>query len=154
VRTQDDKSYELWHHRMGHPCAQVVGSLKNVTVSIRSDILNKACDVCLRAKQTRSPFPISINKTTQAFELIHSDLWGPYRTISHCGARYFLTLVDDFSRSVWIHLLNDKTEAPTWIKNFIAMVETQFSTRVKSFRSDNGTEFTSLASYFRQQGIL
>lgn len=51
VETKDDKSYKLWHHRMGHPSAKVVGSLKNVSVFVVSDISNKACDVCLCAKQ-------------------------------------------------------------------------------------------------------
>ncbi|CAA7032084.1 unnamed protein product [Microthlaspi erraticum] len=97
VETQNAKAYELWHHRMGHPSPKVVGSLKHVSVSVNSNVSNKACDVCLRAKQTRSLFLSSINKTTQAFELIHCDLWGPYRTVSHCGARYFLTIVDDYT---------------------------------------------------------
>ena len=129
-------------------------NFKKVYVSVSSDVLNKACDVCLRAKQTRSPFPTSINKTTRVFELVHSDLWGPYRSVSHSGARYFLTIVDDYSRSVWVHLLNDKTEAPTCLKNFFVMVNTQFQTNVQSFRSDNGTEFMSLTGYFHQHGIL
>lgn len=34
------------------------------------------------------------------------------------------------------------------------MVNTQFNTKVQSFRSDNGTEFTSLSSYFQEQGII
>ncbi|CAA7019035.1 unnamed protein product [Microthlaspi erraticum] len=153
VRTCDDKSYELWHHRLGHPSAQVVGSLPHVSVSV-SDVSNKACDVCFRAKQTRSSFPTSINKTTEAFQLIHSDLWGPYRTTSNCGARYFLTIVDDFSRCVWIYLLSDKTEAPIQLRNFFSMVERQFNRKVQTFRSDNGTEFTSLTNYFLQHGIL
>ena len=53
VRTRDDKAYELWHHRMGHPSAQVVGSLKNVSVSVSSDVLNKACDVWRVTKSIR-----------------------------------------------------------------------------------------------------
>ncbi|CAA7036695.1 unnamed protein product [Microthlaspi erraticum] len=153
VTTRDDKAYELWHHRLGHPSAKVVGLLKHVDVSVVSESFNKACDVCFRAKQTRSPFPTSINKTKQVFELIHSDLWGPYRTPSHSGARYFLTIVDDFSRTVWLYLLTDKTEAPVHLKNFIAMAACQFQSKVQCLRSDNGTEFMSLTSYFREQGI-
>ncbi|XP_010412616.1 PREDICTED: uncharacterized protein LOC104698943 [Camelina sativa] len=36
VRTREDTSYELWHHRLGHPSAQVVGSLKNISVGKNS----------------------------------------------------------------------------------------------------------------------
>lgn len=66
VRTRENNSYELWHQRMGHPAAQVVGSLPAVSVSA-SYVSNKACEVCLRAKQARSPFSTSINKTTCSF---------------------------------------------------------------------------------------
>ena len=86
--------------------------------------------LCLRAKQTRLSFPISENKTKRIFDLIHCDLWGPYRTPTHSGARYFLTIVDDYSRGVWLYLLNEKSEAPNVLKNFIAMTERQFETQV------------------------
>lgn len=61
--------------------------------------------------------------------------------------------MDDFSRSVWLYLLNNKTETATHLKNFIAMADRQFQAQVKCVRSDNGTEFTSLTSYFLSQGI-
>lgn len=38
------------------------------------------------------------------------------------GARNFLTLVDDYSRGVWVYLLKDKTEASTNLKNFLSMI--------------------------------
>lgn len=78
--TKEEDTYELWHKRMGHHAAKVVCSLPVVSSSVCSAFLNKACDVCLRAKQTRSCFPVSINKTLKAFDMIHTDLWGPYRT--------------------------------------------------------------------------
>lgn len=56
VTTRDDKSYELWHHRMGHPSAKVIGSIKNVCVLVISENFNKSCDVCLHAKLTRISF--------------------------------------------------------------------------------------------------
>jgi len=47
-------------------------------------------------------------KASDAFKLIHCDLWGPYKNVSSCGASYFLTIVDDYSRTMWIYLLIDK----------------------------------------------
>lgn len=123
VKTCDEKSYELWHNRMGHPYARVVGSLSNIFVFAVSENSNKACDVCLRAKQARVFFPSISSKTTSVFELIHCNLWGPYWTPSISGARYFLTIVDDFSRSVWLYLLHDKTETSTHLKFLLSMVE-------------------------------
>lgn len=75
------------------------------------------------------------------FQLIHCDVWGPHRNPSHSGARYCLTIVDDFSRGVWIYLMIEKSEAQTHLRHFFSLVERQFETRVKTLRSDNGTEF-------------
>ena len=44
--------------------------------------------------------PKALNKASVLFELIHVDLWGPYRDLSSCGDVYFLTIVDNFSRAV------------------------------------------------------
>jgi len=69
VEVRDDKSFELWHKRMGYHSNKVVGLLPVVS-NVVSDILNKACDVCLRAKQTRLSFPFSENKTKGIFDLL------------------------------------------------------------------------------------
>lgn len=66
----------------------------------------------------------------------------------------FLTILDDFSRALWIYLLPNKQVAPETLKNFITLVERQFCKQVKSIRSDNGTEFICLTQYFRTKGII
>jgi len=57
------------------------------------------CHICPRAKQHRLPFPSSSISSTKPFDLIHVDTWGPYPTKTVNGQRYFLTLVDDYTRS-------------------------------------------------------
>ena len=54
-----------------------------------------------------------------------------------------LSVVDDFSRGVWIYMMKEKREAGKLLKNFIVMVKTQFDKVVKVLRSDNGLEFKS-----------
>ncbi|KAH7510943.1 hypothetical protein FEM48_ZijujUnG0062300 [Ziziphus jujuba var. spinosa] len=120
---------------MGHPSEKVVKLLP--PVSNLKGSLNKACEICFRAKHPRDKFPLSDNKATRIFEKIHCDLWGSYKHVSSCGARYFLTIVDDFSSAVWIYLLVDKTEVFQMFMSFIAMVDRQFSQTVKIVQSDN-----------------
>ncbi|CAA7059555.1 unnamed protein product [Microthlaspi erraticum] len=117
----------LWHRRLGHPSASVLISLPNCdrSLSVLEEI--KSCDICFRATQTREIFNDSINKASDCFSLVHCDVWGPYRTPSSCGAVYFLTLVDDFSRSVWTFLMSEKSEVAKlirilvpWLKNNLA----------------------------------
>ena len=57
------------------------------------------------------------------------------------GHKYFLTILDDFSRYTWKILLKSKVEVQSKVEHFINFAETQFEIKVKSIRSDNGPEF-------------
>ncbi|KAJ0437650.1 putative RNA-directed DNA polymerase [Helianthus annuus] len=146
---------ERWHNRLGHTSQEKLAKiefLKGVSFNHR----NNVCDSCSKAKHTRSPFPLSKIKTKECFELLHCDVWGKYRIPSYSGANYFLTIVDDFSRNVWIFLIKYKSDASNCLMNFCKMVETQFSKIVKRIRCDNGGEFTSnlMLNFYTKQGIL
>lgn len=144
----------LWHRRLGHPSSHVVGLIPCVHSKSSSKLGFSNYDVCLRSKQTRNPFPDSYNKASSSFELIHCDLWGPYRTLVFCGSRYFFTTVDDYSRAVWLYLLPDKLEVSDRLQEFVALVKRQFNCDIKTLRSDNGTEFMCLSKFFRKEGII
>ena len=154
VSKGDNSSGALWHRRLGHPSAGVLFSLSECDQFSSTLGEIKSCDICFRAKETREVFNDSINKASDYFSLVHADVWGPYRTPSTSGAVYFLTLVDDYSRTVWTHPMSTKTEVSGLIRNFNAISERQFGKPVKSFRSENGTEFMCLTSFFQEQGIL
>ncbi|KAL1221457.1 Retrovirus-related Pol polyprotein from transposon TNT 1-94 [Cardamine amara subsp. amara] len=146
---------ELWHRRLRHPSSKVLSVLSSCFgFSNNSTEFEKSCDIFVRAKQTRDVFSQSSNKADGCFSLIHCDLWGPYKIPSSSGARYFLTIVDDFSRAVWTVLLLEKKEAPTVLKNFFTFVERQFNNKIKTVRSDNGGEFISLRSFFETNGAV
>ncbi|CAH9112012.1 unnamed protein product [Cuscuta europaea] len=148
-------STDLWHARLGHPSASVVRKVSSLINYVPSSQLeNKACDACLRAKQTRAAFDLNSARAIECFEMIHCDIWNPYQYSSSCGARYFLTIVDDHSRAVWIHLLLNKGEVGTILKHFFAMTKRQINKEVRVVRSDNGKEFIALKNYFNEHGIV
>ena len=110
LHTSVHEDLVLWHSRLGHPSSRITSLIPAVhSGSSDNEVLFPNCDVCLRAKQTRQCFPDSSNNAKEVFDLIHCDLWGPYRTTAFCGSRYFLTIVDDYSRAVWLYFLPDKT---------------------------------------------
>ncbi|KAL0410029.1 UNVERIFIED_CONTAM: Retrovirus-related Pol polyprotein from transposon RE2 [Sesamum latifolium] len=98
----------LWHRRLGHPSFNVLKHVPEVKSIDTTDI----CMICPFAKQSRLPFSPCAIQSKHAFELIHVDLWGPYRTQTYNGCNYFLTVVDDFSRASWTFLLRYKTQEP------------------------------------------
>ncbi|GJX21457.1 putative RNA-directed DNA polymerase, partial [Tanacetum coccineum] len=148
-------SKDVWHNRLGHPANQVLKFLKN-SLNLSNINHNSPSEVCHKAKQTRDTFPISDHKSICLGELIHLDVWGPYRVVSREGFKYFLTIVDDFSRSVWVYLLKSKDEVYNMFVNFYKLILTQFEKKIKTVRSDNGTEFVNskMIEFFNSMGIV
>jgi hypothetical protein len=114
---------------------------------------NNCCTVCPLAKQHRLSFPVSDSISNKFFDLIHCDIWGPYSTDSLNGVKYFLTIVDDFSRFTWVHLMVTKSQTRHLLVFFINLIETQFNTKVKTLRSDNGIEF-HMPEFYQSKGII
>ena len=54
--------------------------------------------------------------TSRPLELLHLDLMGLTRIESLGGKRYFMVLVDDFTRYTWVILLRSKSNAPKHIE--------------------------------------
>ena len=63
-----------------------------------------------------------------------------------------MTIVDDYSRYIWIFLLKQKFEVVKTLENFV-FVQTQFETTIKIIRSDNETEFF-MTNLFVNKGIM
>ncbi|GJY83146.1 retrotransposon protein, putative, ty1-copia subclass [Tanacetum coccineum] len=57
------------------------------------------------------------------------------------GFRYFLSIVDDYSRRVWVHFLRHKNEAFSKFKEWKQLVENQTGRKLKKLRTGNGLEF-------------
>ncbi|KAJ0753121.1 putative RNA-directed DNA polymerase [Helianthus annuus] len=145
----------LWHARLGHPAEPVLHVLKD-KLDIKKDTKIEPCETCHRAKQHREPFPLSDHKTKSLGDLVHLDVWGPYKVQSRDGSRYFLTVVDDYTRAVWVYLMKNKDEVLYNIKGFFNMLKIQFSKHIKMFRSDNGTEFINkqMKEFCYNNGII
>uniref|UniRef100_A0A803LR03 Uncharacterized protein n=1 Tax=Chenopodium quinoa TaxID=63459 RepID=A0A803LR03_CHEQI len=129
----------LWHQRLGHAPMTKIRKIEDLKG------IDKRCeDVCLTcpvAKFTKLPYILRNSRAKQAFELIHIDIRGAYKVPTRFNQRYFLTIVDDFSRVTWIKLLKEKSQAFSAIEEFFYMSKTQYGKKVKNIRSDNALEF-------------
>ena len=62
-------------------------------------------------------------------------------------------MMDDFTRCTWVYLLKYKSNTQHYLPQFASIVNTQFNCKIKSIRSENGTEF-NLKDFFQFHGIL
>jgi len=77
-------------------------------IPVESSISSLGCESCELGKHHRAIFQSRVNnRSSSAFELVHSNVWGPSRVPSIKDFRYFLHFVDDFSRMTWLYLLKE-----------------------------------------------
>lgn len=117
----------MWHKRLGHVNFKEMQLLsKNHMAHGVPNIVHpkEICESCLMTKQTRKPFPNKSNFIAKsALELIHLDLCGPISPSTPGGNNYFMLLVDDYSRMMWVYFLKHKNEALNYFKKFKVLVE-------------------------------
>lgn len=54
------------------------------------------------SKQYRLSFPTHIPSSQDCFDLLHVDIWGPSTISTLDGCKYFLSILDDYSKFTWI----------------------------------------------------
>jgi hypothetical protein len=119
--------------------------------------------VCPLAKQHKLSFPVSSSKSNfvfdivfflnSVFDIVHCDICGPFSIESINGSRFFLTIVDDYSRYTWIYLLHSKSQTRQLLQSFFTLIQTQFQINIKVIRSDQSSEFI-MPDFYQSKGIL
>ena len=89
----------IWHQRLRHPSSIVLQKLTHHLPAFKNDASQQShCPVYLLSKQKRLGFTSRNNLASKPFDLVHLDIWGPFKVESVEGYRYFLTIVDDCTR--------------------------------------------------------
>lgn len=125
----------LWHVRLGHLNFKEMNLMakEGMAHGIPKTILQGSnCEGFLMAKQARKAFPGQTSFSARhVLELIHRDICGPIDQATPAGNRYFLLLVDDFSRKMWVYMLKAKGDAFEMFKKFEAMVENKTEKKLR-----------------------
>lgn len=148
MKNSDDVA--LWHRRLAHINFNTLKSMLNLKVKP-----DTKCIVCTMGKHSRAPFNEPGTRASKPLEMIHTDLCGPMPVCSLGGARYFLSFIDDYSRKVHIYVLKSKAEVFDKFVMHKKLVENQLDLRIKTVRSDNGTEYDNknFIEFFAKHGI-
>jgi transposase InsO family protein len=155
---RDDGAWQ-WHERFGDLNFEALKRLSAKEMVRGVPCLDHAeqfCDVCVLTMQRRFPFPQQSSfRAKERLELVHGDLCGPVKPATPGERCYFLLLVDDLSRYMWVMVLGSKREAANAIKRVQVAVEAECGHKLRVLRTDNGGEFTAVefTSYCADDGV-
>ncbi|CAI7828077.1 unnamed protein product, partial [Closterium sp. NIES-53] len=159
----------LWHHRRGHPSLpRLRGMASRVLVSGLPRSLPPlppgpapTCVPCVEGRRRAAPHSSVFPPTEAPLQTLHMDVWGPARVRGQGHERYFLLVVDDYSRYTTVFPLRSKgavTEVLIdWIRAARLRLRESFGSDFPVLRlhSDRGGEFSSAlqGAFCRAQGI-
>jgi hypothetical protein len=131
-----------WHARFGHlnfralrdlSCRGMVEGMPTV------NRVEKICDGCILGKQHRKAFPQASDvRASQGLQLVHADLCGHISPKTPGGCSYFLLVVDDYSRYMWVEMLKAKDQALDYFKKIKQRAELESDRKLKALRTDRG----------------
>ncbi|CAI7921361.1 unnamed protein product, partial [Closterium sp. NIES-54] len=106
----------LWHHRLGHPSLpRLQGMASRVLFSGLPRSLPPlppgpapTCVPCVEGRQRAAPHSSKFPPTEAPLQTLHMDVWGPARVRGQGHERYFLLVVDDYSRYTTVFTLRSK----------------------------------------------
>ncbi|KAL8095322.1 hypothetical protein AgCh_036693 [Apium graveolens] len=158
LATVQDQQY-LWHRRLGHVHMDLLRKISSHDLVRGLPKLKykkiEPCSACQLGKQVKTSFT-SKNKvsTSVPLQLLHLDLFGPERYVSLGGKNYAFVIVDDYSRFTWVLFLRSKDEVFAEFKDLITNIETKYSFKLKTIRSDHGGEFEKdFITFCKSRGI-
>ncbi|CAI7791629.1 unnamed protein product [Closterium sp. NIES-54] len=159
----------LWHHRLGHPSLpRLRGMASRVLVSGLPRSLPPlppgpvpTCVPCVEGRQRAAPHSSEFPPTEAPLQTLHMDMWGLARVRGQGHERYFLLVVDDYSRYTTVFPLRSKGEVTEvlidWIRAARLQLREHFGSDFPVLRlhSDRGKEFSSdlLRAFCRAEGI-
>ncbi|KAA8490359.1 Retrovirus-related Pol polyprotein from transposon TNT 1-94 [Porphyridium purpureum] len=153
-------SYDLLHRRLGHPGKFGMRETPKNVLGLPSNILPEDdfdCLICKPAKGTRNSFAKDRenSKSVVAGEVLHTDICGPIEPESCDGEKYFLTIIDEFSSLSNVYVMTRKSKAKSMLIAGILWLENQLGSKIKSVRSDRGSEYASrqVQNWFEMKGI-
>ncbi|CAI7751682.1 unnamed protein product [Closterium sp. NIES-53] len=108
----------LWHHRLGHPSLpRLRGMHSRLLVSGLPRSLPPLppsppppCLPCVEGRQHAALHSSSFPLTTAPLQTLHMDVWGPARVSGQDRERYFVLVVDDYTRYTTVFPLHSNSE--------------------------------------------
>lgn len=139
-KPKENKIFNLWHKRLAHCGQKTIKRIRKIVSQIDKNI--ETCEDCMLNKSVSAPHNHPMKYNVKPFELLHVDLW--QAPVSSCqGSKYGMLIVDHNTRFVFGIPIASKSDAADKLIKFIEQNEKRLKCKVKSIRTDRGTEFVN-----------
>ncbi|GJU59329.1 retrovirus-related pol polyprotein from transposon TNT 1-94 [Tanacetum coccineum] len=121
---EKDRLVQVWHKRLGHISEVGLQVLEKQGLFGKKS-LGKLdfCENYVLGKSHRVSFGVRRHTTRGVIDYVHSDLWDPSQVESLGGKKYFLSIIDDYSRRVSVYIIRFKHETIGKFKDWKQSVE-------------------------------
>ncbi len=89
----------VWHQILGHLNIASLMKLEKMVngMNLKEELCTMCVKLALKANIKGQFFPkYEVTRASKLLELVHNNIYGPLKTASCGGARYFVTFIDDF----------------------------------------------------------
>jgi len=124
----------IWHQRLADMNPTAIMSLVK---GYKND--DSLCTVCIQAKQKEEFIKVPVKRTMKPFEPVHSNMCGPFCTLTTRDNRYYILFIDDYTKytSVWLLPIKKPKTCRSANQSFQARVNSM-GYEITRFNCDNG----------------
>ena len=107
--------------------------------------MEPVCEACRLGSRRHISFSKQAEyRARELLDLVHGNLCGPIVPATSRGNKYFLLLVDDLSRYMWVVAIPSKDCATAAIKEIQARAEGMPGRKLRALCTDHGSKLTSM----------
>ena len=93
----------LWHHHLAHIYLTALRSL--IDWYFKDDWM---CTARIQVKHKQKMIKVKPKHTTKPFELVHSDMCGPFSMLTSTSHCYYIPLIDNYTHYTFVWVLPHK----------------------------------------------
>lgn len=141
-----------WHLLLAH---KNIHDIRKMNLNIKQCNCSDICEHCIKGKMATKPFPKKSSEVNNMFDVVVSDVCGPFQVESVGRAKYFVTFIDVYSRYSKVYFMRNKSDVFEKLREFVENVKTKFHLKPKVVRSDRGGEYLNenVQKYLKSEGI-
>lgn len=138
------------HRSLGHPSLPYLNAMFP-----EKNFEDFFCPDCMMSKMHKKLFGGSFPKPSAPLEIIHMDLCGLISPMSMGGCRYFLKIIDGFSRYRFLYPLKRKEKALKTLSEFLPLAEKVAKSILSNLVTNNGGKFVNcnFSTLLKKEGI-